>query len=160
MSYAPGFLSLNVSPSTIVLPDFTAGLADQPLDRLVLEITEHTQVSDYGVLSEVLAPLRAAGLRIAVDDVGAGFASMRHVLVLAPELIKLDLSLVRGISHDVRRQSLAAALLTFAADLGASVVAEGVETAGELDCLRELGVHFGQGFHLGRPEPLRDPQAA
>jgi EAL domain-containing protein (putative c-di-GMP-specific phosphodiesterase class I) len=160
LSYAPGFLSLNVSPSTIVLPDFTAGLADQPLDRLVLEITEHTQVSDYGVLSEVLAPLRAAGLRIAVDDVGAGFASMRHVLVLAPELIKLDLSLVRGISHDVRRQSLAAALLTFAADLGASVVAEGVETAGELDCLRELGVHFGQGFHLGRPEPLRDPQAA
>jgi len=160
LPHAPGFLSLNVSPSTILLPDFTASLLGQPLDRLVLEITEHTQVSDYGALGEVLAPLRAAGLRIAVDDVGAGFASMRHVLVLAPELIKLDLSLVRGISHDVRRRSLAAALLTFAADLGAFVVAEGVETAGELDCLRGLGVHFGQGFHLGRPEPLRDPEAA
>ncbi|MHB1490293.1 MAG: EAL domain-containing protein [Cellulomonas sp.] len=160
LPHAPGFLSLNVSPATILLPDFTATLLGQPLERLVLEITEHTQVSDYGALGEVLAPLRAAGLRIAVDDVGAGFASMRHVLVLAPELIKLDLSLVHGISHDARRRSLAAALLTFAADLGASVVAEGVETAGELDCLRELGVPFGQGFHLGRPEPLHDPQAA
>ena len=160
LPHAPGFLSLNVSPSTILLPDFTATLLGQPLERLVLEITEHTEVSDYGALGDVLAPLRAAGLRIAVDDVGAGFASMRHVLVLAPELIKLDLSLVRGISHDVRRRSLAAALLTFATELGASVVAEGVETAGELDCLRGLGVHFGQGFHLGRPEPLHDPQAA
>ena len=107
LPHAPGFLSLNVSPATILLPDFTATLLGQPLERLVLEITEHTQVSDYGALGEVLAPLRAAGLRIAVDDVGARFASMRHVL--APELIKLDLGLVHGISHDVRRRSLVAA---------------------------------------------------
>lgn len=156
----PGFLSLNVSPSTLLLPEFVAMLTDQPLDRIVLEITEHTEISDYGPLSEVLAPLRSRGMRVAVDDVGAGFASMRHILVLAPELIKLDLSLVHGISTDARRRSLAAALLTFATDMGAAVVAEGVETASELDCLRQLGVQYGQGFHLGRPGPLhRDASA-
>ena len=159
LPFTDGFLSLNASPATVLLPEFDRILERQPLDRLVLEITEHTEVCDYGPLSEVLTPLRSRGLRIAVDDVGAGFASMRHILMLAPEIIKLDLSLVHGISTDARRKSLAAALLTFAADMGAVVVAEGVETAGELDCLRELGVQYGQGFHLGRPEPMKIPRS-
>jgi EAL domain-containing protein (putative c-di-GMP-specific phosphodiesterase class I) len=155
LRFAEGFLSLNVSPSTVLLPEFVQIMKGEPLDRLVLEVTEHTQICDYGPLAEVLRPLRALGLRIAVDDVGAGFASMRHILMLAPEIIKLDLSLVHRISSDPRRRSLAAALLTFATDLGAVVIAEGVETASELDCLRELGVQYGQGFHLGRPGPMR-----
>jgi len=139
-----GFLALNASPATICSPRFTRALHGLPLRRLVLEITEHEPVQDYSALLSALAPLRAAGLRIAVDDTGAGFASMRHVLALVPDLIKLDISLVRGIDTDLARQALTAALVTFAATTGAQV-AEGVETVDELDCLRDLGIDYAQG---------------
>ena len=148
-----GFLSLNVSPATAMTTSFTRLLGRLPLHDIVVELTEHDAVADYPALLTHLAPLRADGLRIAVDDAGAGFASMRHVLTLVPDLIKLDLSLVRGVHADAPRRALAAALTTFAAQTGALVVAEGVETADELRCLRELGVHYGQGYHLGRPVP-------
>lgn len=149
-----GFLSLNVSSATVAAPGFTRRLASLPLHRLVLELTEHEAVEDYQALNEVLRPLRARGLRLAVDDAGAGFASMRHILVLMPDLIKLDLSLVRGIDHDPARQALTSALVAFAGSTDAQVIAEGIETAEELECLRGLGVQHGQGYHLARPAPL------
>ena len=94
------------------------------------------------------------GVHLAIDDAGAGFASLRHVLRLEPDLIKLDRSITRNIDTRVRHQSLAAALLTFAAGTSASIVAEGIETAEELATLKRLGVPYGQGYYLGRPGPL------
>lgn len=149
-----GFLALNVSSATVGAPGFSRRLAELPLYRLVLELTEHEAIEDYQTLSEVLRPLRARGLRLAVDDAGAGFASMRHILVLMPDFIKLDISLVRDIDHDPARQALASALVAFAASTGAQIIAEGVETAAELACLRRLRVPHGQGYHLARPGPL------
>jgi len=93
------------------------------------------------------------GVRLAVDDAGAGFASLRHILRLRPDIIKIDLELTRGIDADPARRALASALVTFAAEMSAVVVAEGVETAGELAVLRDIGANAAQGFYLGRPQP-------
>jgi len=153
---APGFLSLNVSPALVGSPGLTRVLEGHRLDRLVLEITEHEEVQDYPGLLLHLAELRRAGVRVAVDDAGAGFASMRHVLALHPDFIKLDISLIHDIHRDESRQALTASLVTFADRTGAAVIAEGVETPEELECVSALGVHHGQGFHLGRPLPAVD----
>jgi EAL domain-containing protein (putative c-di-GMP-specific phosphodiesterase class I) len=95
-------------------------------------------------------------VHLAIDDAGAGFASLRHVLRLEPDLIKLDKSITRSIDTRLRHQSLAAALLTFARGTSASIVAEGIETAEELATLKRLGVPYGQGYYLGRPGLLPD----
>lgn len=150
----PGFLAVNVSARTAGLPALGRVVGGCDPARVVLELTEHTPVDDYAALRRTLAPLRRAGVRIAVDDVGAGFASMRHVLELVPDVLKLDISLVRNIATDSSRQALAASMLAFADKTGAQVVAEGIETADELDYLRTMGVGLGQGYHLGRPAPL------
>jgi len=125
-----------------------------PAGRIVLEITEHSPVSDYDVLRRALEPLRELGVRVAIDDVGAGFASMRHVLRLDPDLLKLDMTLTRAIDADTSRHALVVALVAFAAQVGAGVVAEGVETQEELSALEDAGVQFAQGFLLARPGPL------
>ncbi|PRY14012.1 diguanylate cyclase (GGDEF)-like protein [Kineococcus rhizosphaerae] len=148
-----GFLSLNVSPALAALPALARALDGWSREDLVLEITEHEAVDDYPGLLRHLAPLREDGLRVAVDDAGAGFASLRHVLALQPDFIKLDVSLIRGIHLDATRRALAASLTTFAHQTGARVVAEGIEDVHELQCLRDLGVSHGQGHHLGRPVP-------
>jgi hypothetical protein len=125
---------------------------------VVLEITEHAAVADYELLERALAPHRASGLRLAVDDAGAGYASFRHVLRLQPEFIKIDLSLVRDIHLDPVRQALTSSLLAVARTGGAQLVAEGVETQDELDTLARLGVTLVQGYLLGRP--TADPAPA
>ncbi len=153
----PGFLALNASPATVLAPAFARLLAPLPLGRVVVEITEHVPVDDYSALRAALAPLRAAGLRVAVDDTGAGYASMRHVLALVPDLLKLDVSLVRDLDGHPPQRALVAAMAAFAASTGARTVAEGVETAAELAVLRELGVDLAQGYHLARPGPLPAP---
>jgi EAL domain-containing protein (putative c-di-GMP-specific phosphodiesterase class I)/CheY-like chemotaxis protein len=150
------FLSLNVSPRTIPWPRFLEAMAAAPLARIVLEVTEHAPVGDYAKLEGALRTLRAEGARLAIDDAGAGFASLRHILRLAPEVIKLDTSLTRGIDVDRPRRALASALISFASEIGAVIVAEGIETAQELEALRSLGVRFGQGYFLGRPGTLPD----
>ena len=147
-------VSLNVSPETILDARLHGVLADWPVDRIVLEVTEHVSVGDYDRIARSLAAFRARGLRLAVDDAGAGYASFRHILSLQPDIIKLDMSLVRGIDTDSGRRALAAALIGFAAETGARIVAEGVETHAELATLRELGVCAAQGYLLGRPVPL------
>ncbi len=122
--------------------------------RLVLEITEHEAVEDYPSLVDALAPLRANGARVAIDDAGAGFASLRHTLRIAPDIVKLDMSLTRGIDADRGKRALAAALVSFAMEMDFALVAEGIETADELEALRQLGVGFGQGYFLAVPGPL------
>lgn len=148
------YLALNVSPQTIMTGALEKALGGMPLARLMLEVTEHSSIADYGVLSEALSPLRKRGLRLAVDDAGSGYASFRHILKLRPDVIKLDHSLIRGIDADPGSRALAAALITFARETGSSVTAEGVESAGELAVLRTLGVETAQGFLLGRPGQL------
>jgi EAL domain-containing protein (putative c-di-GMP-specific phosphodiesterase class I) len=146
-------IALNVSPATAVDPRF-CGLLQDVADRVVIEITEHAQVDDYDALSEALAPLRERGARLAIDDVGAGFANLRHILRLAPDIVKLDLSLTQEIARDPAREALASSLVGFAGGVGASIVAEGISSDEDLALLRTLGVDYGQGFHLARPSPL------
>jgi len=153
---SPGlYLSVNASPAAAVSPELAPVLRAAPLERLVLEITEHAVIADYADLNQRLRPLRDHGLRVAVDDAGSGFASLRHVLKLAPDIIKLDASLTHDIDDDAHQRALSYSLSTFAQAIGASVVAEGIETPGELAALRFLGVPYGQGRHLAGPGPLR-----
>ncbi len=148
------YLSLNMSPGTAVSPQFRELAGRHGPGRIVVEVTEHARVEDYAELGEALRDLRSRGVRLAVDDAGAGFASLRHILKLEPDLIKLDMSLTRGIDADRAKRALAAGLISFAAEIDAAIVAEGIETEGELEALRGLGVVFGQGYFLARPGPL------
>ncbi|WP_436065229.1 EAL domain-containing protein [Arthrobacter sp. LjRoot14] len=122
--------------------------------RIVVELTERSAVADYARLAEALAPLRSAGVRIAIDDVGAGFSSMRHILRLSPELIKLDRTIVAGVDCDPNQRALCTAMVSFASQIGASLVAEGIQTNAELTAVTEMGVNIGQGYLLGRPSVL------
>ena len=124
----------------------------------MLELTEHAGIADYNELAEALAPLRESGVRLSVDDAGAGFASLRHILNLRPDIIKLDIGLIRGIDADPARRALASALVGFAAEIGAVIVAEGIETPDELATLCALRVTYGQGYHLARPGGLPFPE--
>ena len=151
-------LSLNASPATLCTPQFNDALADIPGDRFAIEITEHAPVEDYAALRAALGGLRSRGAQLMVDDAGAGFSSFRHILDLRPDVIKLDLSLTRDIDTDPLRRALAASLLAFADEIGATIVAEGIETFGELSALRALGVQHGQGFLLARPGTASVPQ--
>ncbi len=145
------FLAVNVSPAALHDDEVVRLLAGADLSRVVVEITEHEAVADYPVMRQILGQLRRAGARIAVDDTGAGFASLRHVLMLQPDLIKLDTSLTRGIERDAKQQALVRAVTGFAAEVGADVLAEGIEEQAQLDALLAIGVRFGQGWHLGVP---------
>lgn len=147
-------LAINVGPDVARSPEFLATLADLPLDGLILELTEHAFVDDYPALNAALRPLRRNGLRVAIDDTGAGYSSLSHIIKIAPDFIKLDCELTRGIDMDPVRRALAASLVTFAADTGAEIIAEGVETADELEVFRGLGVRYAQGYQLGHPAAL------
>lgn len=151
------FLSVNISPATAVSPELAVLIEDFPADRIVLELTEHTRIDEYEPLLAALAPLRDRGVRVAVDDAGAGYSSLRHVLRLRPHVLKLDTALTRGIDGDLARRALATAMVTFAPEIDATVIAEGVETRAELETLRGLGVPCGQGYHLARPGPVPLP---
>lgn len=148
------YLSLNVSPETLLKGSLGPVLEGYPFDRLMLEVTEHASVNDYALVATALEPLRRRGLRLAVDDAGAGYASFRHILKLQPDVIKLDISLIRNIDSDTGCRALAAALIRFAEETGSKIVAEGVETKAELQTLRELKVNKVQGYLLGRPAPI------
>ena len=100
--------------------------------------------------------MRARGALISVDDAGAGYASFRHILKLNPDVIKLDMALTRHIHLDPARRALASALVAFARNTNSRIVAEGVETASELEALRSIGIEKAQGYFLGRPMPFDD----
>ncbi|WP_437880704.1 sensor domain-containing phosphodiesterase [Pseudomonas sp. LRF_L74] len=154
------FVGINSSPDLILSGKLLPLLENLDPQRIVLEITEHANVSDYDAISQVLAPLRARGMRLAIDDAGAGYSSMRHILNLKPDLIKLDMSITRDIDTDPCRRALARGLISFAHDIGSSITAEGVETKGEFDVLQDLGADKVQGFYLSRPLSLSDVQRA
>ncbi len=146
-------LSVNASPALVLDRRFGEVIerSGAAAGRLVVEITEHESVSHYEDISAALLPHRERGVRLAVDDTGAGYASFAHVLRLRPDVIKMDRSLLADIDHDAARRAVVTAVVLMALELGARVTAEGVETAAELDTLAALGVDTVQGFLLARP---------
>jgi EAL domain-containing protein (putative c-di-GMP-specific phosphodiesterase class I) len=149
------YLNVNVSPATILAGEPLASMARQHGGRLVLEITEHEAVSDYAGLRAAVAAL-GPDVKIAVDDAGAGFSSMRHILELRPDFVKVDRSLVADIDRDPARQAFLRGLRQFADSVDCRLVGEGIETEAELTALRLLGMHIGQGSLLGRPVPVAE----
>ena len=147
-------LCVNAGPEAIVSEEVCQLLAGCDSRRVVMELTEETKVDDYPRLSRVLERLCLLGVRLAIDDTGAGFASFAHILKLAPDIIKLDRELTSGIDHDPVRAALATALVSFASGIGADIIAEGIETGAELEVLRDLGIHYGQGYLLCRPTSI------
>jgi EAL domain-containing protein (putative c-di-GMP-specific phosphodiesterase class I)/PAS domain-containing protein len=149
----PAFLSVNASPELLLDAVFRSKVlrSGRPLDRLVVEVTEHSQVVDYDDLEAALASLRRQGVRFAVDDTGAGYSSLNHVLRLRPDVIKLDRDLIAGLGHDGARRALVTALVLLALEVGASVTGEGVETLDQLEVLGALGVDHAQGYLLATP---------
>lgn len=152
----PFQLGINCSAKVVIEGGLEAILREAPGERIVLELTEHDEVDDYWLLNEALDPLRALGVRVAVDDAGSGYASMRHILTTRPHIIKLDISLTKEIDRDPMRRALIGALITFASGFDGRLVAEGVETERELQTLRELKVQAAQGYHIGRPMTAED----
>ena len=147
------YISVNVSPDTLVDPRLRALLnaGALPMQRIVLEITEHAAITDYIDIVSRVEELREAGVRIAVDDAGAGYASFRHILRLKPDKIKLDRSLIAGIHDDPALRALATAVASFGREMGAVVIAEGIENLEELRCLQQIGIDAAQGYLFGRP---------
>jgi diguanylate cyclase (GGDEF)-like protein/PAS domain S-box-containing protein len=148
------FVAVNISPGAALVAPWAQMLADVDPSRIVLELTEHAAVLNYGELEDALEPCRSRGVRIAVDDVGAGFSSFSHVLELSPEFVKIDQSITRHIDIDDARRRLAHAIAELAGQMGATVIAEGVENQGELDAVAAVGITAVQGFYLSRPRPI------
>ncbi len=152
------YLSVNASPALMRNEDFVVLLGSVDTRRIVVELTEHAEVDDYEELGAAIDRVRGLGARLAIDDVGAGFSSFQHVIQLRPDIVKLDIAITRDVDTDPARRGLARGLLSVAHDLGATVVAEGVETQSELDALVNLGIDAAQGFLLARPGPLPLPE--
>jgi PAS domain S-box-containing protein len=144
-------LSINLSPQVIVSGDAMT-LVRSCSRALALEVTEHVPIDDYAELRRAL--LECGPAHVAVDDAGAGYASLRHILELQPDVVKLDIGLVRNIDSDPARQAIVAGLVHYAQTAGLQLIGEGVETEAERDTLRHLGVPLGQGYLFGRPAPL------
>nr|WP_137676735.1 EAL domain-containing protein [Parerythrobacter lutipelagi] len=150
----PGhYMSVNVSPETVLSGALEQALRDGDKERLVIEVTEHQRVEDYLALARALERINGRA-RIAIDDVGAGYAGLRHLVELAPDILKLDMSLTRNVHLDPARRALAAALVTFSRQIGCSLIAEGIESEEEKIVLAELGVDYGQGYFFSRPLPV------
>lgn len=157
LAVAPGlppgcWLSTNFSPEALI-GGSVARVLGRTDRQVVVEITEHVEVESYPAVRRAVMRL-GPGVQIAVDDAGAGVASLRHILELKPDLVKLDIALVHDVDKDPARQALVAGLSHFAATTGTQLVAEGIETEAELDAVKALGITLGQGYHLGRPLPV------
>lgn len=154
------FLSLNVGPHALIDPRVSAPLRRAgPLGGIVIEVTEQAAVRDYDELHRALAPLRDQGAFVAVDDAGAGYASLAHIAHLRPDFIKIDRALITDLDRDPAKAAIVETLGTFASRIDAWIVAEGIERDGELARLMQLEVPLGQGYRLGRPSPRMEPLA-
>ena len=153
-------MALNLSPDALGSVQFALLLEEEPLDRLILEVNEQTRIVDPQRLTRALEPWRDGGVLVAVDDVGAGFSGLNRLVELRPDFIKLDIALTRGIDSDHTRRSVVTMLGSFAREIGAALIAEGLETDTQIARLLELDVRLGQGFRLGRPGPLPFPDGS
>jgi EAL domain-containing protein (putative c-di-GMP-specific phosphodiesterase class I) len=150
-------LFANVLPALINDPSFRAGIIEgentnlSP-SKIVLEVNEGVAVRSYDILQKGIAELRSNGIRVAVDDLGAGHANLDQVLRLKPDFLKLDISLIRDVHHSPVKQALIESVVTMGRAVGATVIAEGIEESAERDALVSLGVAWGQGFLFARPQ--------
>lgn len=152
-----GFLSLNISPAALAQPRYGAQATFRaaqrnrwPADRLIFELTEHVPFDAIAAV-QTFATCRSLGAKVALDDFGAGYAGLTTLLDLGPDIIKLDMKLVRGIDRDATRQALVTGAINACKAMNTTIIAEGVETAGEMTTLRRLGIHLMQGYLIGRP---------
>jgi EAL domain-containing protein (putative c-di-GMP-specific phosphodiesterase class I) len=146
-------VAVNLSAGALLRPAVVDLLLDHRDAGIAVELTEHERIDDYTAVVATTEALRRAGIRLAVDDAGAGYASMRHILRLRPDVIKLDIALVAGVHTDPAKQAMLSAMVAFAADTGADLVAEGIEEPEERDALLARGIRYGQGYLLGPPAP-------
>jgi PAS domain S-box-containing protein len=146
------WLNVNISPRLLTHRAELRAIFDKANRPLVVEVTEHELITDYGAVREALKEL--GPIRIAVDDAGSGIANFAHIVDLQPDFVKLDIGLVRGVDADLARQAMIVALCHFARNTGCQLIAEGVETRAEARTLKSLGVDFGQGYWYGHPIPM------
>lgn len=154
------FLSVNVAPEALLDPRMAALLRSQEVSRVVFELTEHTVVADYELLARAIREVRSNGGLVAVDDAGAGYASLSHILELRPDIVKLDRSLIEGVHSDDAKAALIEMFGAFTNRIDAWILAEGIEEPAELARLVQLGVPLAQGYLLGRPGPEMAPLSA
>jgi EAL domain-containing protein (putative c-di-GMP-specific phosphodiesterase class I) len=143
------WLSVNISPRLLTHLAALRRILTRGNRPIVLEITEHVQIPDYGAIRMTLQKLSPA--RISVDDAGSGFTNFAHIVDLQPDFVKIDIGLVRGVDADPARQAMIVALCHFARSTNCQLIAEGVETRDEARTIKALGVTFGQGYWYGRP---------
>ncbi len=156
----PGLLFINVTPETIVQADRPRGETLRVLqelglspERVVIELTEHTPIHDYGVMYEAVEHYRAMGFAIALDDLGSGYGGLRHWTELRPEFVKIDGHFAQGIHEDAVKRSFVSSMRDISRDLGSRLVVEGIESREEFEVIASLGVDLGQGYFLQRPTP-------
>ena len=158
-------LFLNIEPDSMFDPQLrdtafleqmeAAGLAPS---RVVFEVTEHAAVRDFASLRRVLEEIRAVGFRLAMDDVGSGYAGLQTIAEIRPDFLKIDMSLVRDLHLDPIKRELISTILRFSESTGIAIVAEGVESEAELVSLADTGVRCAQGFLFAEPDsPPRAP---
>lgn len=151
--FAPGtYLSVNVSPGVLINGNLENIIASVDCSKLLIEITEHDQIKDMHVVKRAMDRLRFYGVQFAIDDLGAGHSGLSMILKLKPEVLKMDRSLVSGIHLSDGSQALARSLVYFASKIGARLIAEGIELEDEARALDNIGVVYGQGYMLGRPQ--------
>ncbi len=150
------WLNLNATPELILAGEPLRLLLAGSRRRIVLEVTEHTAITDYPAFRGAMSAL-GPNVEFAVDDAGTGFASLRHIVELHPKFVKLDRSLMAGVESDNARQAMIVGLCHFAHVTRCRLIVEGIETDSELTVLRELAIELGQGYLLGRPLPIVDP---
>lgn len=151
-------LFINIDPDIIKEPSFRDGMTLEFLrlfnlkpENIVFEITENTAISDYEAFRDILHHYRSQGYSIAIDDVGAGYSGLKMIMETVPKYIKIDMDLIRDIDITPFKKAMIKALVSFGNDTGVKLIAEGIETKSELSVLLELGVDYGQGYVLGRP---------
>ncbi|MFA7317853.1 MAG: GGDEF domain-containing protein [Sulfuricella sp.] len=154
----PGRLFINVSPECLLQPDFREGETLRLIRRLklnpsrvIIELTENKPSYDYNLLREAARHYRGMGFEIAIDDLGEGFSSLRLWSELRPEYVKIDMHFVQGINHDPVKLQFVRSIQVIAESMGSRVIAEGIETPAELNVLKTIGLSFGQGYHIARP---------
>lgn len=165
----PGNIFLNISPECLLQPalghgrtlEFVRDIGLNP-ERVIIELTESQPTYDYDLLREAVTHYRALGFRIAIDDLGEGFSSLRLWSELRPDYVKIDMHFVQGIQHDPVKLQFVRSIQEIAAESGTVVIAEGIENESELLLLRDLGIRCGQGYHIARPmaDPMRSVSAA
>lgn len=148
------YATINVSPATVASGALRKLLQDTPTASLVIEITEHCQANDLSKLAREIAAIKPYARIALKKDVGIGYAGLRHIVDLQPDILKMDMVLTRGIEGDPACKAMTAALVHLAHELNCELIAEGIETEGEEKIMRELGVDCGQGYYYARPLPI------